>query len=105
MAGSGKALTSQDPGFEALYPGTSQSVAIGAASVQSTTFAPAKTSIIRLFSTVDCFLAFGPNPTANTTTGYFLPGGIIDFVGVTPGTIVAVIQKSAIGVLYITEGG
>ena len=106
MAGSGKAVTSQDQGggFEAMQPGTSQAVAVGAVSTQSNAFQP-KTSLIRMFSSCDALLAFGPNPTAAQATGYFLPGGIVDFVGVKPNEKVAVIQSSAVGVLYITEGG
>ncbi len=102
--GSGKANAHQDQGggFEALEPGPSQSITFSGVSTQSTAFS-SKTSIIRIFCTQDCFLSFGPNPTA-TTSGYFLPAGIIDFVGVNQGPFVAVIQSTQAGTLYVTEG-
>lgn len=103
--GSAKAGAHQDQGggFEALEPGTSQSLVINSNTVQSSQFS-AKTSIIRLFSTVDCFLAFGPNPAASSSGGYFLPGGIIDFVGVNNKPKLAVTWSASAGTLYITEG-
>lgn len=105
MSGSGKPLTNQAQGggFEAINPGTSQAVSVNSASVQSAQFGD-RTSVVRLFGTVDCLLAFGQNPTVTQSTGYFLPGGIIDFVGVTSLSKIAVIQSSTVGVLYITEG-
>lgn len=105
MSGSGKPLTSQAQGggFEAIIPGTSQAVSINSASIQSAAFGD-KTSVVRMFATQDCLLAFGANPTVSQATGYFLPGGIIDFVGVNALWKVAVIQSSAVGVLYLTEG-
>lgn len=93
----------QGGGFEALEPGTSQSVVINSNTVQSLQFS-GKTSIIRLFSTVDCFLAFGPNPSASASGGYFLPGGIIDFVGVNNKPKLAVTWSTTAGTLYISEG-
>ena len=59
---------------------------------------------MRLFCTQDAYVAFGANPTANTTSSMFLPGGIIEYYGVTPSTKIAVIQSTAAGTLYITEG-
>lgn len=105
MSGSGKPLTNQAQGggFEAINPGTSQAVQINSASIQSNAFGD-KTSVIRMFATQDCLLAFGQAPIVTQATGYFLPGGIIDFVGVQPFWKVAVIQSSTVGVLYITEG-
>lgn len=103
---SDKAFAKQDmggpSGFEAIVPGATQVVAIGSGSVQSTSVSKT-TTIVRLFSTVDCFLTFGANPTA-TNSGYFLPGGIIDFVGVDGGSKIAAIQSSTTGNLYIAEG-
>jgi hypothetical protein len=89
--------------FQAIYPGTSQSVAIGAASVQSTAFNQG-TSIIRLHPTVDCFVSVGANPTAVANTTVFLLGGATEYLGVNPGDKVAVIQSASSGTLYVTEG-
>ncbi len=102
--GSAKAGAHQDQGggFEAMEPGAAQSVVINSNSVQSTQFSN-KTSIIRLFSTVDCFLAFGNNPVA-VSGNYFLPGGIIDFVGVNNVQRLAVTWSASAGTLYLVEG-
>ena len=89
--------------FEALYPGTSQKISFTNSSQPSTAFG-LKTSLIRVFATQDCFLAFGSAPTALTDgTSMFIPGGLIDFIGVTPGQKLAVIESTTDGVLYITE--
>lgn len=90
--------------FEAIIPGISQSVAVGAASVQSAAL-QSKSSIIRLFSTTDCFILIGATPTAlQDGTSMFLPAGVIEYFGVNGAPLVAVIQSSASGTLYITEG-
>jgi len=91
--------------FQAICIGTSQVLTTSSSSQQSTAVSD-KTSIIRLFCTKDCFIAIGPNPTVTTsgTTGAFLPGGIIEYFGVNPNDKIAVIQVSASGTLYITEG-
>lgn len=88
--------------FQCIVPGVSQTIALTSSSVQSSAFA-ATTSIIRLFATKDCFLIFGANPTA-TTAGVFIPGGIIQFLGVVPGQKLAAIESIADGSLYVTEG-
>ena len=105
---SGKVYARRDQGgisdsFEAMQPGTSQTVAIGSGSVQSNAFAQT-TTIIRAFGTVDCYLAFGANPSVTPSTAYFLPGGIVDFIGVDGSSKVAVANSSAIGSLFISEG-
>jgi hypothetical protein len=91
--------------FQAICIGTSQVVAIGASSVQSNAIGQ-QSSIVRLFSTKDCFIAIGQNPVVDATgnTGAFLPGGIIEYFGTNPGDKIAVIQASVSGTLYITEG-
>ncbi len=107
MAGkqnSTKALANQHgDNFEAIIPGLSQTVAVGAASAQSTALDD-NTTIVRLFATVDCFIAIGSNPTAASATGMFIPGGIIDFIGINKNDKIAVIRSSASGSLYLTEG-
>lgn len=103
--------------FDAMIPGTTQNVAIGAASAQATAFQNT-TSVVRLFSTVDCYVQFGSSvtggPTA-TNASMFLPGGIVEYFGVPAGAQssptanvpwqVAVTEATgASGTLYITEG-
>lgn len=87
--------------WPAIEIGTSQTVAIGATSVQSSAV-DSNTSLIRLFSTVDCFITVGSNPTA-TTSHMILPAGIVEYIGITGGHKLAVIRNSASGTLYMTE--
>lgn len=88
--------------FQAIVPGSKQSVAIGASSASSTEL-NSKTSIIRIFPTVDCFIEFGDSPTA-TTSSHFCPGGVIQYFGVYQFSKLAVIRSSTSGTLYIMEG-
>jgi hypothetical protein len=92
--------------FQVVHPGVSQTVAIGASSVQSNFFTSGVT-IIRLFATVDCWVAMNTNPTAiaGDPASFFMPGGIVEYFQVTPNHKLAVIQTTAgSGSLYITEG-
>lgn len=102
-ATSDNVLNAQIP-FQAIVPGVSQTITTSGSSTQSALLQNA-TSIVRLFSTTDCFVAFGTNPTA-TTSSLFLPGGIIDYVGIPEQQKykIAAIQSTAAGKLYITEG-
>lgn len=92
----------QHENFQAIYPGTSQALSFSGSSAQSTAVGT-QTTLVRLFATQDCFIAIGANPTAAANTSYFLPGGIIDFVGIQPGQKIAAIQSSQSGTLYISE--
>ena len=101
---SGKALSREGHGFEAIYPGTSQKLAYTGASAQSAAL-QTRTSVVRLVSTSNCHVAFGSNPTAVADgTCLYLPLGVPVNVGVAPGTKIAAIQDSAGGNLFITEG-
>lgn len=88
--------------FQAIVPGVSQTVAYTGSSSQSTAFG-APTSLVRIFSTTDCFIAFGGSPTASAAS-IWVPGGIIQFFGVNHGEKLAVIESTATGNLYILEG-
>jgi hypothetical protein len=81
--------------------GTSQTVAFTATSAQSTAVGTS-TRIVRLVATQPCFFAIGTNPTA-TTSGVYLPAGVVQYVSITGGHKVAAIQASAGGSLYVTE--
>lgn len=107
------------PNFQAVKPGKSCYVDFNNSSAQSPAFEerPAaededltidNTTLIRIFATNDCWIALGENPTAaagSTSKGdsFFLPGGIVDFVGVEPGWKLAVVRNSADGRLHINE--
>lgn len=104
--------TDSSPGtglLQAIYPGASQAVSVGASSVQSTVF-QRSTSALKLYSTADCFIQIGINPTAVADSCMFLAAGLTDYFGVEQieGSIgsykLAVIRKSSSGTLYITEG-
>lgn len=101
--GSTKALANLRDTFEAIRPGTSQSLSFNGVSAQSNAVG-IHTSIVRLFATQDCFIRVGENPTAVGGTSMFVPAGIIDFIGVLPGDKIAAIRSVSDGVLYITEG-
>lgn len=81
--------------------GSSQNVTIGASSLQSTAMA-GTTQIVRLAPTADCFISVGQNPTATTSSTLMLAGQI-EYIAVTPGQRIAVIQSSGGGTLNITE--
>lgn len=89
--------------FDAVFPGASQKVSFTGTSAQCTNPFAANVSILRVFADQDCYLAFGVNPTADST-GLFLPAGMIEYFGINPGDKVAAIQKSSAGTLYIMEG-
>lgn len=87
-----------------LTPQTGQAVTITGTSAQSAAFA-ASTKYIRLVSTTACWIQFGANPTATTTTpSILLAANVPEFFGVTPGQKVAGIQDAAGGKLSIAEG-
>jgi len=91
--------------FQVISPGTSQVVLVGASSVQASAFSDG-VSVVRVFSTADCWLAFGTNPTAEAESAgsMFLPAGMIEYFERKEGEKVAVIQSSSSGKLYVTEG-
>lgn len=90
--------------FEAIYPGTSQKRSFTGTSAQSSALG-AKTTIVRLYATEDCHIKTGANPTAVADgTCLFLPANSVEYIGVEPTHKVAVIQDTASGDLFITEG-
>jgi hypothetical protein len=85
-------------------PGKTQTIALGAASVQSTAVG-AQTYAVYINSTGACHIEIGRNPTASKTTSLYLSANVDGIVlACAPGDIVAVIQDaSATGNCYITE--
>lgn len=101
---SGQPFSSSGINFPYIYQGTSQKVASGAASVQSTAFST-RTSIIRFVATQDCHIKLGANPTAVADgTCLFVPKNWVEYIGCGPGDKLAVIQDSTGGFIFITEG-
>lgn len=108
---------------QAGRPALSQTIAIGAGSIQSAPFSmavapggsytltgspmtsPNQTMHVRLVATSDCWIAFGANPTAvaSGTASVLLPAGVPEYFWVYPGERVAAIQSSAGGSLNIAE--
>lgn len=109
-------LPSQQPidpferGFQTIFPGTSQKLAIGAGAVESAEFALNRgrnNIIVRLFPTQDCWVVFGVSPVAapNDGASFFCPGGIVQWMAANPGaTKLSVIQDTTSGFLHIVEG-
>ena len=91
--------------FQVISPGNSQAITINGVSVQAADFS-ANVTIIRLFSTVDCWVSFGTNPTAvvEGSSSMFLGGGIVEYFEIKTGEKIAVIRNSINGKLYVTEG-
>lgn len=112
--------------IQAARPSINQTVAIGAGSVSSTAFTqgvigsygdasyppsgnvtpmtPPTTQHVRLVATVDCFVLIGASPlTVTAANGMFLPAASPEYFWVNPGDIVAVIQSTTAGSLYISE--
>ncbi len=84
--------------------GAAQIVAVGAASAASTTFG-SQTRQIRIATTGACHFRIGqPSATTAVATDPLLPTGVVDYVTVGPGQVLAVIQDGAsTGNISITE--
>lgn len=109
---------------QASRPALSQTIAIGAGSVQSAPFSvgptntyaagpvagvpitsPNNTTHVRLLATSGCWITFGPNPVAlaGASPCIYLPAGIPEYFWVFPGERVAVMQDVGAGSLNIGE--
>lgn len=89
--------------LNAISPGASQKVAVGASSLQSTAVG-ASTNVVQLCATAACFVKTGTNPTAVADTGLYVPANVPVLVGISGSFKIAVIQAVGAGFLYITEG-
>lgn len=96
--------------LQAVPPGDFQQVAIGASSAQSAEL-QARTSMVWLFATKDCWVRIGNNPTAvaDTSPSFLLRGGFYRAFAINNETSdpwkIAVIQDVESGELDIMEGG
>lgn len=82
-----------------IKPTASVNLAFAGTSAQSSALVG---TIVRVIATQNCWLAFGTNPTANTTTSVYLPSGAVEYFAITTGWKIAAIQDSAAGTLNIT---
>jgi hypothetical protein len=111
--------------IQAARPSICQNVTVGAASTNSAAFVigtvglygdgavaggsgamvtPATTQHVRVVSSTDCYIVFGPAATViATSASCFLPANSPEYFWVNPGDVVAVIQSSAAGVLNVCE--
>lgn len=88
--------------FQAFIPGVSQTVTVSGTSA-STSTAFTKT-LVRLYSTEDCYIKVGFGAQTATSAHMFLPADTIEYIGVAPGFVIAAIQVTTGGTLYVTEG-
>lgn len=79
-------------------------ITVAASSAQSAVFG-AQTKEIRVVSTTACHINIGQNPTAAATdnNGFYLPANVVEYLHVTPGQRLAVIQDTAGGTLCVAE--
>ena len=98
-------LATDSRGFpvQTMRLGASQNVTVGGTSQQSTTFNDI-TRLVRVVSTVDCWIKISTDPTADTSST-LLPAGAIDHIPVRRNEKIAVIRDSSDGTLNITESG
>lgn len=92
-------VDSSSGSIPALMIENPQTVAITDTSAQS---AAINSTVIRVIATSNCFIEFGENPTATSSTHYILANQI-EYFGFTEGQLLAVIRESEDGTLYISE--
>lgn len=86
--------------------GSVQSVAIGAASATLPNQFGAETFQIRLCATTACYYVICDRANivaASAAVGSYLPANWVEFVAVSPGQKLTVIEASAAGTLSVTE--
>lgn len=89
------------PRTDVLTVVNSQSVAVGATSTQSTPVGLTGQAV-RLCPTTSCYVAFGPNPTADANS-ILLPANTPGVFTIKRGWRVAVLQVSAAGACNVAE--
>lgn len=67
-----------------------QAIAIGTASAPSAA-TNAKTKFVKLISDTNCWLAYGAAGIVATHSNDYLPAGVVYYVGISPGTVIAAI--------------
>lgn len=99
---SGKPLSSVGEAHQTINMGTSQVLAFTATSAQSAALGP-RTTVVRLVSTQNVHVTVAATALADGTCMY-LPLGVVQVIGVPPGSKIAAIRDSVSGNLFITEG-
>ena len=85
--------------YPAINPGTTQTLAVGASSAATGSAIGAQ--LVRLVSTVDCYIANGAAPVA-TNASMFLPASKPEIFVLALTDKIAVLQVSGAGTLFIT---
>jgi hypothetical protein len=89
--------------FPAIYPGITHTLEVSGTSAISSAVS-SDVSVIRLVSTIPCFIEIGTNPTA-TDKSMYMPKDVAEYFGVCAGEKIAAIKANlANGQVYITEG-
>jgi hypothetical protein len=89
------------PPIMRVVDSSTQVIAVSGTSAQSAATG-GSTGYVRLLATTLCHIRGGANPTA-TTSNMPLAPYVPEYIMLTPGHKIAVIQNSAAGTLYITE--
>ncbi len=80
-------------------------ITVSGTSARNSTAFDTKTNVLWLYSTTDLHFKTGGADTTATTTDHFLPAGIrVPLPKTASRQYIAVIQASASGTLYISEG-
>lgn len=82
--------------------GPAQAVSVSASSTQSTALSASTCFMVRLLATQDCYVAFGTNPTATTSSTRIIANQP-EYFAAKAGDKVAVLRVSADGSLSVTE--
>ena len=91
----------QSSPLPAIHLGVCQNMAITPIPDESVPFG-VTTGLIRIVSTVDCYVDIGINPPASSNSS-LLPAGISEYFGTSPGERVSFLSFSGSGVISITE--
>jgi hypothetical protein len=95
-----KAANDSGEGFPAIIPGVSQSFTFDGTSGQGDAI---DATIVRIVATENCWVKFGENPTAAVGDLYIV-ANVPEYFGINRGDVIAVVQDSAGGWIYITAG-
>ncbi len=87
----------------ALTPKTAQSVSLSNATARNSSDFVYR--VIRVYSTIDCFIKLGDSTVEAAVTDHFLPTGAIEYFARKEHTRIAGILASGTGTLYISEMG
>lgn len=95
------------PALRLKNPGA-HAISVGASSARNATGFNADTRVVSLYSDVACYVKFGDNTVAATSSDHYFPAGVYYDIAVGGGdtghyTNVAVLRVSENGTLYISE--